>query len=44
MQAIFQECFNQEGSRTRRMAVAAYNDQKPPMATPISARPTMNTQ
>ena len=31
-------------SGTKRMAVAADNDQKPPMATPISARPAMNTQ
>ncbi|MNV69931.1 hypothetical protein D3C71_1628660 [compost metagenome] len=31
-------------SGTRRMAVAADNDQKPPIATPISARPIMNTQ
>ena len=27
---------------TRRMAVAADNDQKPPMAMPIKARPNMN--
>ncbi|MNE38219.1 hypothetical protein D3C80_1321100 [compost metagenome] len=27
---------------TRRMAVAADSDQKPPIATPINARPAMN--
>ena len=31
-------------SGTRRMAVAADSDQKPPIATPINARPIMNTQ
>ena len=29
---------------TRRMAVAADKDQNPPIATPITARPIMNTQ
>ena len=28
---------------TRRIAVAADSDQKPPIATPINARPNMNT-